>query len=126
MPFSGDSHLYIGQLRMKHQKWHWVSDILAFPHIYRIIHTNWGKSYFQYLCHPLYNPRTIQFHSYPFTPFFFPPYQDKQSLTQISSFPMYIQTGPIAKPISLCEESFTLPLLSFEPGCLYPPSLKPT
>jgi len=50
---------------------------------------------------------------------FFSPYQDKQSLTQISSFPLYIQTGAITKPISLHEESFTLPLLSFEPGCLY-------
>jgi len=23
MPFSEESHLYTGQLRMKHQKWHW-------------------------------------------------------------------------------------------------------
>jgi len=40
-------------------------DTLAFPHIYRIIHTNLGQSYFQYLCHPSYNTRAIQFHLYP-------------------------------------------------------------
>jgi len=102
-----------------------ASDTLAFPHIYLIIHTKWGQSYFQYLFHPSYNTRAIQFHPYPCYPIFVT--LPRQAIPHTNLIiTLYIQTGAIAKPISLHEESFTLSLFSFEPGCSYPPSLKPT
>jgi len=100
-------------------------DTLAFPHIYLIIHTNWGQSYVQYLFHLSYNTKAIQFHLYPCYPIFVTLPRQAISHTNLI-IPLYIQTGAIAKLISLPEESFTLPLFSFEPGCSYPPSLKLT
>jgi len=63
MPFSRESHLYTGQLRMKHQKWHWVGYLIPLlsltyialyipiggNHIFRtfvIPHTTLGQSNF--------------------------------------------------------------------------------
>jgi len=50
-----------------------------------------GQSYFQYLFHPSYNTRAIQFLVIPFLS----PYQDKQSLTQISSLPCTYKLGQL-------------------------------
>ena len=96
---------------------------LAISHIYDIIHTNWAIRY------PSHSSSYIQsaiiwFHLYPSLSHFLP-YQDKSSFTQISSFPLYIETGSVCmnilvKPISLLGTVlYTSPVVLFKPKYSY-------
>ena len=97
---------------MKNEK---MSTKIPFPeerHLYfLIIHMHWGNPIFNILVIPHATIGQFSFHLYLYY-LVLSPYQDRQSFTEISSFPLFIQTGAITKPISLHNQPFILPLPS--------------
>ena len=93
-------------------------DTLAFPHIYLIIHTNRGN--------PISSAFAIRFHLYLRYPMFFTLPRQGTIHTNLIILLLHTNQGNLHELFSFQDQSFTLPLFSFEPSCSYPPSLKPT
>jgi len=117
---------YTGQLIMKYQKSHMgQSDTLAFPHTYLMIHINWGNPISSTFVIPHTTLGQSGFIRTLVIPFFFT-LQDKQSFAQISSFPLYIQTGAIYMNCLTFKTSLLHYPYFLSNQVFIPPSLKPT
>ena len=93
-------------------------DALAFPHIYLIIHTNRGN--------PISSAFAIRFHLYLCYPMFFTLPRQGTIHTNLIILLLHTNWGNLHELFSFQDQSFILPLFSFEPSCSYPPSLKST